>query len=121
MDLHVKALRWPREKVEFVGIDPGYMVVESEEFDAERTASVKKGEMERGFGAWEVDLRGVGKLLRGKRAARNTWGVIQVWFGSQEVRVRSGVRSKVMRGDDGVEEEVLENEKQPWEADRSTE
>ena len=44
MELHVQAMRWPREKVEFLGIDPGYMVEGSGDWDDARTSEVRKGE-----------------------------------------------------------------------------
>lgn len=117
LDLHVKAARWPRAKVEFVGIDPGYMVEGSGEWDGERMESVLRGERERGYGAWEGDVVGMGEVLRGKRRERNVWGVRQVWFESEEERERSGVRSRVVVDKEvgGVWEEVLLDMRQPWE------
>ena len=116
LDLHVQALRWPRGKVEFVGVDPEYMIKESREWDEERAESVWRGEKEIGFKAWERDLYGVGEELREKRRRRNCWGVRQVWF--DEGRVRGGVKSRVVKADDGVEEEMLCDERQPWEGGR---
>jgi hypothetical protein len=114
MELHVKAARWPKDRVEFVGIDPKYMIEESEEWDAGRAESVRKGERERGFGAWESDLLGMGEVLKGKRGSRNHWRVNQLWFSSEDERRRSGVKMRVVSGD-GREEEVLLDVEQPWE------
>ena len=62
MDLHVPALKFPREGVEFVGIDPPW--------EGERRQSMIRGEDERGYTAWERDPYGVGELLHGKRDER---------------------------------------------------
>jgi hypothetical protein len=43
LDLHVAAIRWPRERVEFVGIDPGYLKEGAEEWDKERAEGVRRG------------------------------------------------------------------------------
>lgn len=115
LDLHVKAARWPRDRVDFLGIDPTYMVKGSAEWDEQRAEEVWRGERERGYKAWESDLRGTGDELRRKRRARNCWGVRQVWFETVEERVRGGVKTRVVRGENGVEEEVLSDERQPWE------
>ncbi len=62
MELHVPALRFPREKVEFIGIDPPWVGARREE--------MVKGEMERGLTAWERDWYGTGDILAGKRRER---------------------------------------------------
>lgn len=113
LDLHIKGMRWPRERVEFLGIDPGYLE-RGEDWDEVRAERVLRGEQERGYEAWREDLRGTGEGLREKRGARNRWGVNQVLFESEEERRRSGVRSQVVDYGRGVMEEVLD-EKQPWE------
>jgi hypothetical protein len=115
LDLHVQAARWPRDRVELVGVDPEYMVEGSAEWNEERAESVWRGERKLGFKAWESDLLGMGVDLRGKRARRNCWGVSQVWFDDEDERRRSGVKSRVVRADGGVEEEVLIDKRQPWE------
>ena len=115
LDLHVKAARWPRGKVEFVGVDPKYMVRESAEWDERRAEAVWRGEKENGITAWEIDLQGAGETLRGKRIVRNCWNVSQAWFESEVERTRSGVKSRIVSVDSGVVEEILSDEKQPWE------
>ncbi|KUJ11805.1 uncharacterized protein LY89DRAFT_653228 [Mollisia scopiformis] len=123
LDLHVRALRYPKESVVFVGIDPSYMRQGSRDYDEARTRSVVGGEMERGFREWEKDLSGVAMVLRAKRVGRNPWSASQVWFESDEERLESGVRSKVVefehmdaqRGAIKVTEEVLIEGRQPWE------
>lgn len=114
LGLHVAAMRWPRERVEFVGIDPAYMREGSGEWDGERAEEVRRGERERGVRAWEGDRFGVGAVLRGKRRERNPWGVGQLLFESDAERVRSGIRSEVVDYRDSLEER-LKDEKQPWE------
>ncbi|KAF8852164.1 hypothetical protein BDZ45DRAFT_730385 [Acephala macrosclerotiorum] len=75
LDLHIEALRFPREKVVFLGIDPSYMREGSEDFDEVRRESVVQGELKRGFREWESDRLGTETMLRGKRAGRNPWGM----------------------------------------------
>jgi len=106
--------------MEFLGIDPGYMVEASEEFDGERAEEVRMGERERGYNAWEADLRGVGDVLRRKRGARDCWPQgkkkERLLFENEGVRAESGVRTEIVRYDDGSAEEVISNEsQQPWE------
>lgn len=114
MELHIPAIRFPRERVLFVGIDPEYMRIGHEAYDEERTASVLRASSEKGYAEWKKDLLGCGDSLSGKRAARNPWGVSQVWFDSREDRERSGVKSMLKVGEEGLEE-FLTTEKQPWE------
>ncbi|KAK0108306.1 hypothetical protein ONS95_003122 [Cadophora gregata] len=128
MDLHIPALRFPLHRVQYVGIDPGYMQVERrQKYDAVRAEDVRRGEKERGFGVWVGDGMGCGDLLKGKRAGRWCWGVKQGWFedGEEGERVRreSGVGSRRVEwvGVDGMGkerrfvEEVLGSGRQPWE------
>lgn len=119
LELHVPALRYPRDRVTFVGINPGFMDEGNEEYDWERAESVRRESDEKGYREWEVDRLGVGRALRAKRARRNFWGVGQEFFGSEGERGRSGVRSEVVEWTDGngrfVREEVLKDEVQPWE------
>jgi hypothetical protein len=114
MGLHVPAMRWPGERVEFVGIDPGYMREGTGEWDGKRADEVRKGERERGLAVWERDRFGTGEFLRGKRRDRNHWRVGQLLFESEEERVRSGIRSEIVDYGDGPEER-LKDETQPWE------
>ncbi|KAE8448118.1 hypothetical protein EG329_009883 [Mollisiaceae sp. DMI_Dod_QoI] len=124
LELHMGSLKLEGARIVFVGIDPSYMREESGDFDAVRKESVVRGEMERGYWEWERDSLGVGMVLRGKRVGRNYWGVSQVWFESEEERVESSVRSRVVEyehtdkrgGQLKVVEEALIEEKQPWEA-----
>ncbi len=119
LDLHVRAGRWPMERVEFLGIDPVYMIRSSTKWDERRAEEVCRGERERGYGAWREDLWGRGRELRGKRMRRNFGGVPQVLFEDHKERVRSRVKTSVVSWKDGIEEEVLRDEMQPWEVARS--
>jgi hypothetical protein len=118
MELHIPTVRFPMERVEFVGIDPGYMVEESEKFDGERAKGVRRGEKQNGYGQWGKDRFGAGEMLRGKRAKRNCYGVGQKLFENEEERRASGVKSRIVAWvDEGgpKAEEVLLDERQPWE------
>lgn len=109
-----EALRFPVERVDFVGVDPGYMDAENEGFDGVRREEVIRGERERGYLAWEGDVIGAGEGLREKRRGRNSWGVWQGLFVSEGEREVSGLRTRVL--EDG--EEVLvcsKGERFPWE------
>ncbi|KAH8602250.1 hypothetical protein B0O99DRAFT_606098 [Bisporella sp. PMI_857] len=116
LDLHTPALRWPSipETIAFTGASPAYMKGGHPGHDAERTVSVIHGERERGFTPWSQDPHGIGDFLRRKRKARNPWGVPQLLFLNEEERARSGVKTRISEID-GVAEEALTGEKQPWE------
>jgi hypothetical protein len=117
MELHIPTLRFPMQRVVFMGIDPGYMVERSGEFDGKRADGVRRGEKQNGYGQWEKDMSGVGDMLRGKRVKRNCWGVGQMLFENEEERRASGVKSRMEWVDEGGwrVEEVLVDERQPWE------
>lgn len=114
MELHVPAMRLPKERVRFVGIDPGYMAKGSPDFDAVRSEEVRSGERERGFNEWERDPMGSGERLRAKRMVRRPWQSGQLFFVNEEERGRSGVKSEIL-GPDEVAEEALLEQTQPWE------
>lgn len=115
MALHVPALRIPLEKVDYVGINPGYMEEGSGEWDEVRADEVRRGEREKGLVVWRDDRVGMGQVLRMKRRDRNHWKVGQLFFASEEERARSGVRSEIIDLGDGLEE-TLKDEPQPWES-----
>lgn len=62
MNLHVRALKFPKECVELIGIHPDWSM-------NERVQTIR-GETERGYKAWENDLYGTGELLYEKRRHR---------------------------------------------------
>ena len=62
MELHVRALKFPKEGVELIGLDPDWSM-------NERVQTIR-GESERGYKAWENDLYGTGELLYEKRRQR---------------------------------------------------
>lgn len=63
--LHIPAIRWPRipMRFEYIGIDPP--------MDAKKRDEVLKGEILRGYGAWQNDRYGAGEILANKRKARS--------------------------------------------------
>ncbi|KAL2441365.1 hypothetical protein ABEF95_014286 [Exophiala dermatitidis] len=65
LDLHLPAMRWAGQTT-FIGIDPP--------FDAAKMAEIEAGDRLRGYGVWEKDLYGAGKLLSAKRKARG-WDI----------------------------------------------
>ncbi|KAH8820915.1 DUF218 domain-containing protein [Xylogone sp. PMI_703] len=117
MELHLRALRWPKDRATFIGINPPYMEEGSEEWDPARTEDVRKGELERGYRAWADDLWGSGEKLRGKRRQRNHWKVSQEYFPSSVDRAKSRVVTILRSNDDSdfYVEEILQDVKQPWE------
>lgn len=104
-NLHGPAIRWPADRLSFIGIDPEYMAD-----DIERAKNVREGELENGFLAWQKDPHGVGLELEGKRTRRNPWLVKQTLFESEEIKVRSGIQFSIS----GIRE-VLGDGLQPWE------
>jgi hypothetical protein len=105
LELHMKALRWPLDRVTFVGIDPDYMLV-----DIERAASVRAGERRNGFEAWERDLYGTGEELERKRQGRNPWNIGQRLFEFEEARKACSIESVTVG-----QKEVLGMGPYPWE------
>lgn len=101
--MHCAALGFPLGRVAFVGINPPGMpeVLASEE---------------RAVEAWVRDPQGRGEELRGKREARNCWGVSQRVFLDQAERARSGMETVV--GEDG-EEYLVEGGSRPWARDEN--
>ncbi|KAI9780111.1 MAG: hypothetical protein M1816_003166 [Peltula sp. TS41687] len=67
LDLHLPALRWPRDRVCVVGIDPPTTTTSRLELE--------EGERLRGWDLWRRDPYGVGWELRGKRRVRDVWGL----------------------------------------------
>lgn len=62
IELHCAAIRWPIDRLIFVGIDPPLSVISREHLDF--------GEHNRGYGSFKKDLYGAHKYLRDKREAR---------------------------------------------------
>ncbi|KAL8713760.1 MAG: hypothetical protein Q9220_002286 [cf. Caloplaca sp. 1 TL-2023] len=61
-DLHLRAIRWPPERVTYVGINPPD--------DVSPTRKLEEDERVKGYGAWEGDLYGCGEYVRGVRERR---------------------------------------------------
>lgn len=83
LTLHLPAIRFPVEKVTYVGIDPPEHISPKEELEA--------GEEKRGYGIWKGDLYGVREVLREKREKRG-------WSKAEEEKVLSGVSEEGPRG-----------------------
>jgi hypothetical protein len=91
VELHGTALGFGagRGQLGFVGVDPEYMASE-DEGDRERAESVRRGERERGYGAWKEDPYGVAPFLTAKRKGRNPWGVpAEEWIEGMDAEVKS--------------------------------
>ncbi len=91
MNLHIPALKYPIDRVRYIGIDPPESVTSQE--------SLRKGEEEKGYGVWKGDWYGVGDVLGRKRRERG-WveGVLEGGMG-EGVRGLLGWRG----GGSGVE------------------
>lgn len=62
LELHVPAIRWPKDRVQVQGIDPVMSTTELE--------STLRGEEQYGYAPWKNDPLGMGELLSGKRKQR---------------------------------------------------
>lgn len=108
---HCAAIRYPLERVSFVGIDPPGMAalaLGGGGDDGEDKEEAMKG-VSLAMGEWRSDPHGRGPGLAGKRAKRNPWAVEQGVFGAG-VADRGGL---VVKGEGGSE--VLDEEaERPW-------
>ncbi|KAI1812551.1 FolC bifunctional protein [Poronia punctata] len=93
VDCHCGAIRFPLERVRFVGVDPPGMV------DGSNTAAIQG--VEKAVNQWRSDPHGRGDVLSSKRRRRNPWSVSQALFSTDEDRSRSRVRCEIL--DDGQE------------------
>lgn len=66
LELHARAIRWPLERLAYVGIDPPE--------DVTPRKTLEEGEEMDGFGRWVTDLYGAGEVLSGKRMGRGWKG-----------------------------------------------
>ncbi|KAL6721370.1 hypothetical protein ACLMJK_000473 [Lecanora helva] len=94
LELHLPGIRWPRDRVTYVGIDPPECVTSK--------SSLEEGEERRGYGVWKGDLYGVGEVLGGKRVGR---GWREECLGGLGEGVEEGVRGLLgwRGGESGVE------------------
>ncbi|KAI1763803.1 hypothetical protein GGR53DRAFT_466938 [Hypoxylon sp. FL1150] len=97
VDLHCGAIRFPLDRVNFVGVDPPGMRDGTNE-------AAWKGVAE-AITQWKEDPHGIGKLLAGKRRKRNVWNTSQGLFLDEEKKLDSGVQ---------LEEYLLGGARQPW-------
>lgn len=110
LSLHLPALRWPTSKdVIWYGINPP--------FEQERVDQIVAGDRERGFGAWKLDLYGIGSLLANKRSDRG-WNfeifkkaVLDDFYGQSDRRLFE----RLLGWDGGATMREIFPEKLPWE------
>ncbi|MCJ1475152.1 hypothetical protein MMC13_003812 [Lambiella insularis] len=107
LDLHCRALRWPLEKVRFVGINPDtgveYRAGVSQDMVYKREA-IERGE-EKARKLWTEDLYGVGGELGKKREQRGWMGpeaVLRDWGSEDEEQWMRGL-VEWSGGESGVE------------------
>ncbi|KAF2812137.1 uncharacterized protein BDZ99DRAFT_507552 [Mytilinidion resinicola] len=62
LELHARAIRWPKDRVRVQGIDPV--------MSAQELAETAEGEEKLGYGPWVDDSYGVGEVLAKKRKGR---------------------------------------------------
>ncbi|KAI1344732.1 hypothetical protein F5Y15DRAFT_421877 [Xylariaceae sp. FL0016] len=103
VDCHCAAIRFPLDRVDYIGIDPPSMADGTNE-------DAIKGVVE-AVAQWREDPHGSGKILAGKRLKRNPWGISQALFLDGESRMLSGVRSA--NQEDG-QEYLIDGVDQPW-------
>ena len=109
LDLHLPALRWPPDKVQYIGIDPP--------FSQSKMTEIKEGDMKRGYGAWADDLYGSRDALRRKGRERG-WDCEAFESEVLTAAEYDGVRGRLMQvlrwhgGDDGVS--LLSQDRVPW-------
>jgi len=101
VDLHCHAIKWPRDRLHWVGIDPPADVTPPE--------VLKASEEKDGIGLWKEDLYGAGKQLKAKRLRRGWENGVDM--GPVEDSVADLLRWS--GGETGVE---IYPETLPWEA-----
>ncbi|KAI2625661.1 hypothetical protein GGR54DRAFT_509388 [Hypoxylon sp. NC1633] len=108
VDCHCAAIGFPLDQVEFVGVDPPGIIDGTNE-------AVAKGIAE-AVAQWKDDPYGIGEVLASKRRKRNPWEVSQELFLSDEDRIRSDVRLRLL----GTGEGSLLKGTQPWSQNRNS-
>lgn len=99
---HCSALSLDPQQIAFIGINPPGVP----EIVANEEAAVE---------AWLRDPQGQSEGLRRKRRGRNPWNVAQTLFLDDRERGKSGLQTRIVQFEDGVEEEVLvDEEPRPW-------
>lgn len=121
VDAHCAAIAFPLDRVRFMGIDPpgigssGTPSKEGGGFALGGQVSGEKAEAMRGVSEavdhWTEDPHGVGEVLAGKRRKRNPWKVDQRLFLSDDERLRSKVKTRLL--DDGGQA-LAEGGTMPW-------
>ncbi|KAI0879046.1 FolC bifunctional protein [Hypoxylon argillaceum] len=103
VDCHCGAIRFPLNRVNFVGVDPPGMA------DGSNEAAIPG--VTEAVNQWKRDPHGKGDALSSKRTRRNPWGVSQRFFLTEEDRDRSGVCSQILG--DG-QDYLVDDAPQPW-------
>lgn len=103
------AIRFPLERVHFVGINPPGLDGLGLGGSGERAEAMRGVQLT--IGQWADDPHGVDEALAGKRRARNCWGVHQRLFLEEEERSRSRVDVRVL--EDGSEA-LVDGGRRPW-------
>ncbi|KAJ2985320.1 hypothetical protein NUW58_g5600 [Xylaria curta] len=103
VDCHCGAVRFPLNRVGFVGVDPPGMA------DGSNKAAIPG--VAEAVNQWKGDPHGRGVVLSSKRLRRNPWGTSQTLFSTEDERIRSGVRSQILG--DG-QEYLIDGVPQPW-------
>ncbi|OAL53786.1 hypothetical protein IQ07DRAFT_560147 [Pyrenochaeta sp. DS3sAY3a] len=96
LELHVPAIRWPKDRVQVQGIDPVMSIVDFEE--------TLRGEEEHGYKPWVNDPLGTGELLSGKRRLRG-------WDEARSEQLQEDLEASVKELLNGT----LPKTKLPWE------
>ncbi|KAI0427608.1 FolC bifunctional protein [Xylaria sp. FL1042] len=103
VDCHCGAIRFPLDRVNFVGVDPPGMA------DGSNKSAIPG--VQEAVNQWKNDPHGEGDALASKRKRRNPWGISQTLFSTEEDRAHSGVRSRIFK--DG-EEYLVDGVPQSW-------
>lgn len=105
LTLHAPAIKWPANRIRVQGINPP--------FSLEELRETEDGEMERGFGRFEMDLYGAGEMLDGKRRARN-WDprIGEAAYGGLEPEV-----AELLNWNGGLTGQDIYPGRLPWEDD----
>jgi hypothetical protein len=103
VDGHCVAIRFPLERVGFLGVDPESMR-SGENKDAVEGVMTAVGD-------WEGDPHGRGAKLRGKRTRRNVYGV---WQGVFEEGFDGRDNAGLATRGDGDDETIEDDAPRPW-------
>ena len=86
LELHLPALRFPIENVEYIGIDPCFAT--DPDGGRRRLQEIVKGDHERGYGVWKEDLYGTRDPLSSKKTQRG-------WTRERRQQVLAAITGKI--------------------------